>query len=206
MNKDERTEGASGDEAEIQAWNPEEAARALTDLRGELEWDGDKADAGEPQESADYVDGWNDCLGQALDLAVHLRSAMAKIDEPATALSAREMSDSFLLTLLSCGEARKGKLIDRIMEVAKSRATPGTYQVEIRVNGVEIDFREYASRISECIDDLVMSAAHEIFDPATRELQDATHEIAENAKHLASAFEDRMRAEWGMPRRNREDD
>lgn len=101
-----------------------------------------------------------------------------------TTLTAREFVDSFLITIVSRHKATERKLIDKIMEVAKSKISPDgrMYEVSLSVNGVELDFNEYVDRVNECLEDMVVSAAKEIFDENIRDLNESLHDLQERAK------------------------
>lgn len=58
------------------AWDPQEARRLIDDLPRDLEWDGERADAGEQEDSGDYVDGFNDGIEHARAIAAQLRLAI----------------------------------------------------------------------------------------------------------------------------------
>ncbi len=73
---EERNTQASAQVPTQAPWNPQEAQRLIDDLPDDLEWDVEKFEAGEQEDSADYVDGWNDGIAHARAIAEQLQSAI----------------------------------------------------------------------------------------------------------------------------------
>lgn len=122
-----------------------------------------------------------------------------------TLLTTRQAIDHpFLLTLLSGAPAQQGRLLERVLAVAEARPEK-TYEVEVRVNGVELDFAEFTDRVSEQFDELVVRAARKLLD---EQLQGRVATVAEElgraeraAKDLANAIEDEARKALDLPGR-----
>ncbi len=129
-----------------------------------------------------------------------------------TKLTARQAVDHpFLMTLLSGSRAQRGKLFERVMEtVAQQPQEERTYEVEVRVNGVELDFADFTDEVQRQFDEMVMRAARKLLDEqfADRfsEISDQCYAAERAAKGLRNAMEAEARKAWGMPPRTGEDD
>lgn len=60
-------------------WSATETRDALDQLPDDLEWNGELADRGEQEDGDDYVEGFNDGIAHARQIARHLRLADARI-------------------------------------------------------------------------------------------------------------------------------
>lgn len=118
-------------------------------------------------------------------------------------ITAREFTDSFLLSIISSPSATKNGLTQRILETAKNKVSPDgkIYEVLITVNGISVDFHDYVERIASCLDDLVMRAAEEIFDDKTKDLNEAVYDMTQRARELTRMFETQARLRFGLPPR-----
>ncbi len=129
-----------------------------------------------------------------------------------TILSTSQAIDHlFLLTLLSSSHAKQGKLFERVMATTEGKPREEkVYQVEIRVNGVELDFHDFTDKVRGQFDELVMAAARKLLDgqfaDRFRVISGAIYDAQTHAKNLRNALEAEARKAWGLPPRQDEDD
>lgn len=129
-----------------------------------------------------------------------------------TTLTTRQAIDHlFLLTLLSSKRAERGKLFDKVIAgVSTQPDGEKTYSVEVRVNGVELDFNDFTAKIHGQLDEMIMRAARSIveeqYTERFRSISEMLHDAERHAKDLRNALEDEARKTWGMPPRQDEDD
>lgn len=125
-----------------------------------------------------------------------------------TKLSTREFTDNIMLmTLVSSKKENKSRVVERLIDKAgdlKSDIQPA-YNVEIKVNGIELDFNDFTEEVTRQLDSLVVEEAgklihHQVME-ATSHLTDALREMEERIKLLSQATESRVRQALGLPPR-----
>ena len=129
-----------------------------------------------------------------------------------TPLTAREFTDHlFLLTLVSAGEKSFG-VLDKIMERAKARQlSEGTkepiYHVEVKVNGIELDFQDFTNKVRQQLDEMVMHEARALFDEhfVNWEIHDTLSRINRELRDLGDSLEAKARVARGLPPKSAND-
>lgn len=115
----------------------------------------------------------------------------------------------FLLTLLTGRKADGGKLFNQVMTTLDGQSEK-TYHVEVRVNGIELDFNDFTDKVNEQLEELIMNAARKLLDAQFadrfREISSHIYDAEQQAKNLRNALEATAREAWGMPPRQGEDD
>lgn len=87
---------------------------------------------------------------------------------------------------LVCSAMGKGKGTDLIDKMQKNE--DGTYPVEFKVGGVELDFSLVAKRIEEQVDELVASKAQVLLDKRYEDLIGEIVDIQERLKEQKERF------------------
>ena len=87
---------------------------------------------------------------------------------------------------LVCSAMGKGKGTDLIDKMQKNE--DGTYPVEFKVGGVELDFSLVAERIEEQVDELVASKAQVLLDKRYEDLIGEIVDIQERLKEQKERF------------------
>lgn len=129
-----------------------------------------------------------------------------------TTISTEQVIDHlFLLTLLSSKRAERGKLFDKLMDtVASQPDKEKTYQVEVSVNGIVLDFNDFTAKVNAQLDEMVMSAARSLLDEQFadrfREISVKLNDAERHAEDLRNALEAEVRRVWGIPLRQDEGD
>jgi hypothetical protein len=125
-----------------------------------------------------------------------------------TKLSTRQFIDNtMLLKLVSGSRAKRGRVFERLMETWNPADDENTrsYQIEIKINGIEVDFEDFTSEVNRQLDEMVMRAARSIIEDSIQErvraVSDAMYDIEQHVKDLAIAIENQARTAWGMPPR-----
>lgn len=126
-----------------------------------------------------------------------------------TKLTNREFTDNIMLMCLVSGDfAGHSNALERIL-ASKPEGPDRTYNVEIKIDGVEVDFRDFAALVHRQLDDMTMRAARDLIDERIKShvtsVSDALCDIERQAKDLAIAIEAEARKAWGMPMRGEED-
>jgi hypothetical protein len=77
------------------------------------------------------------------------------------------------------------------------------YLVEVKINGVEVDFREFESLCRQGYSEVVMKTAREIFNEHYQQALSSSYEALENinnsAKDLAASLDAQTRKAMGLP-------
>lgn len=128
-----------------------------------------------------------------------------------TKLTPRQAMDHpFLITLLSGSRAKRGKAFERVMDTLHAQGPGHTYDVEVSVNGVALDFADFTDEVQRQLDEMVMRAARKLFDEQFadrfQEIAEQTYAAERAAKDLRNALEAEARKAWGMPPAPEEDD
>lgn len=129
-----------------------------------------------------------------------------------TTLNTNQVIDHlFLLTLLSSPRDDRSKLLDRFMATVHGQPDKEkTYVVEVRVNGIELDFGDFTDKVRAQLDELVMGAARRLLDEQFADrFRAITHTIDDaqrRAEDLCNALEAEARKAWGMPPGQDQDD
>lgn len=127
-------------------------------------------------------------------------------------LSTREFTNSvMLMTMVSAPNAERSKILERILETARRDGGIKTedqkvYDVRITVNGIELDFEEFAKHANEQIDELVVEAAGDIvrgtLDPKFVDIQ---NRVETALGELAEVAEGEVRRLLALPTAGRSD-
>jgi ERCC4-related helicase len=125
-----------------------------------------------------------------------------------TKLSTRQfIDDTMLLKLVSGSRAKRSRVFERLMETRNPDEDEDTksYQIDIKINGIEVDFEDFTSEVNRQLDEMVMRAARSIIENSIQErvraVSAAMYDIERHAKNLAIALENQARTAWGMPPR-----
>lgn len=98
---------------------------------------------------------------------VTVQEAPKTAQEKSKKLTTREVTDSRLLMIMiaSCGGANS-RTAERVVQTveAELRDNPDTpvYDVRVSINGIELDFRDFAMEVQRQLDDMVMREAGEL--------------------------------------------
>lgn len=129
-----------------------------------------------------------------------------------TKLSTRQFTDSVMMMELVSGlKAKRGKVFERLMATRPQGGDENTksYEIEIKVNGIEVDFEDFTNAVNRQLDEMVMRAARSIIEDSVQErvraVSDAMYEIEQKSKDLAIAIECQARAAWGLPPRSEDE-
>lgn len=90
-------------------------------------------------------------------------------------LTTREVADSRLLMIMiaACG-GTNNRTVERVIQTvsaelrSKSMDTP-VYDVRVSINGIELDFRDFAVEVQRQLDDMVMREAGELLKQAVED-------------------------------------
>lgn len=117
---------------------------------------------------------------------------MSELNEPKK-LTTREVTDSRMLMIMISqrpGEQAFGRTVERITRTvetelkAAGRDMP-VYDVRVSINGVDLDFRDFASEVQRQLDDMVMREAGELLKQIVSDkLDDLMHEAHESITRL----------------------
>lgn len=120
-----------------------------------------------------------------------------------TKLTPREFAESpFLMNAFGSLLNQKSKIIEQIL-ASSGPPEHRSYEVEIRVNGVEMGWECFVKAISEQLGSMVNTAAMRIYterlEEKTREIEDSLSAIARESQILVRTVKDKVRAEMGLP-------
>ena len=94
---------------------------------------------------------------------------MAKNTEPASKLTTREVTDSRLLMIMIAAGKPSGKsrTVERVVKTVEAElhgknAELPVYDVRVSINGIDLDFRDFAAEVQRQLDDMVMHQAGEL--------------------------------------------
>jgi hypothetical protein len=89
----------------------------------------------------------------------------AKKPEPPQKLSTREVTDSrLLMIMIASRRGEKSRTAERVVQTVeaelrdKNAETP-VYDVRVSINGIELDFRDFAAEVQRQLDDMVTREA-----------------------------------------------
>jgi hypothetical protein len=121
-----------------------------------------------------------------------------------TKLTTQEMVDSVMLMAMVSGpRAERGKILEKIITSKENPDSPDSpaYEVSVKINGIEVDFRDFVTAVNCQLDEMVTRAAGQIVNEQIQErvraIGEAMHDIEQRAKDLALAVENEARAAWG---------
>lgn len=85
-----------------------------------------------------------------------------------TKLTTREVTDSRLIMIMIAGKrGEKSRTAERVMQTVETElrekgADMPIYDVRVSINGIELDFRDFADEVQRQLDDMVMRAAGDL--------------------------------------------
>ena len=114
------------------------------------------------------------------------------IKKTATKLTTHEVADSLLLmTMIASTRGGKSRTAERIVKTAEAdlrsnnSADAPVYDVRVSINGVELDFRDFAEEVQRQLDDMVMREAGELLKQTVGDkLNDLINDTHTSLKHL----------------------
>ena len=121
-----------------------------------------------------------------------------------TKLSTREVTDSvMLMNMIGATRNDGSKTFERILATVRERqernpSDSQPYDVEVKVNGIEVDFRDFAQSCVDQLDGMVLRAAKELLaeSDVIGEMDSTLYDIQEQLKSYAESVKNRLAAEW----------
>lgn len=102
-----------------------------------------------------------------------------KKTEPTSKLSTREVTDSRLLMIMIASKrSEKSRTSERVLrtveaELRDKNADAPVYDVRVSINGIELDFRDFAAEVQRQLDDMVTREAGELLKQTVGDKLDA---------------------------------
>lgn len=126
-----------------------------------------------------------------------------------TKITARELADDIILTeMLASKSAKRNEVIDRLLVTQRGRAER-SYEIEIKINGIELDFRDFTTEVERQLSELVARAARSLINERVEDriktIYAAIDDLRSSARALASSLEDDVRATLGLLPSNHEE-
>lgn len=108
-------------------------------------------------------------------------------------------ANAILMNLISTPNAEQAKLCQRIC-ATRTAKNVDEYVVELKINGIEVDWSEFAIVLGSSLDEMVIEAARELIrkDMRIDDLLDKANRLAEEAEDLGRAAAHHLRKIWGI--------
>lgn len=125
-----------------------------------------------------------------------------------TKLTTREAINSVMLMNMIGATKQYGssKTFDRILDSVRERQAQNpldpldhAYDVEVRVNGIEVDFRDFTKTCVDQLDAMVLDAAKELLAESAviEEMNSTLYDLQEKLKEYAELVESKLKKEYG---------
>jgi hypothetical protein len=109
-------------------------------------------------------------------------------------------TDNILMNLISTPSAERARLCERIC-ATRTASGIDEYIVELKINGIEVNWSEFSVVLNNILDEMVIDAARELIrkDLRVDDLADKANRLAEDAEDLGRAVACRLRIMWDIP-------
>lgn len=120
--------------------------------------------------------------------------------ETSKKLTAREVADSVMLMTMIAPHKDKMRLAASALKGGSTEAL--VYDVRVSVNGIELDFREFAAEIQRQLDDMVRHEAGELVKQVIgRRLDDMVEDSYETLRLFNEGLQKKAYELLGIPRK-----